>query len=174
MVECLMEKIGKLLGLVVMIMVIVFLFRDDKRHYHPSSEVNDFSNISFSSGFGVVSERQEDFSTFSNQLSTNPAVEEILLESDLSISEVSSTNIGFLKKVFSTTSDPQVMNMIIQLMTEEYQFLAAKQFIEQLSDEQRTYLDPLLHLQVLFNSFPLSSTTTFNSLSEVVQNYLHL
>jgi tetratricopeptide (TPR) repeat protein len=101
-------------------------------------------------------------------------VENLLLESDLSFSEVSSNNVDFLKKVFATTSDSQVMNLIIQLMVDEYQFLAAKQFIETLSDTQRTQLDPLLHLQVLFNSFSLSSTTTFSSLSNVLQNYLQL
>lgn len=176
-----MERIGKIVGLIVMIIVVVFLFKDGQHKYTPSIEQeidssfekDHLSDIVFLSGFVVNSGEQRDSSTFSDQLSVSPAVEEILLESDLSISDLSSNNIWFLKKVFSTNSDPQVMNMIIQLMIDEYQFLGAKQFIEQLSDEQRINLDPLLHLQVLFNSFSLSSTTTFSSLSDILQNYLN-
>lgn len=82
-----------------------------------------------------------------------------------------SDSLSFLQKIFEKTQDPQVMNTLIQTMINEYQFITAKQFIETLSEAQRLQLDPSLHLKVAFNSFSLSSTSTYTSLSSLVQYY---
>ncbi|MDR0650214.1 MAG: hypothetical protein LBG59_02120 [Candidatus Peribacteria bacterium] len=82
-----------------------------------------------------------------------------------------SDNLSFLQKVFEKTQDTQVMNTIVQAMVDEYQFVAARQFIETLSDTQRLQLEPSLHLKVAFNSFSLSSSSAFTTLSSLLQHY---
>jgi hypothetical protein len=94
-----------------------------------------------------------------------------LEEEQLSLDQLESDNLTFLQKVFEQHPDPQVMNAILQTMVQQYQFVAAKQFIDTLSDTQRLQLDPSLHLTVAFNSFQLSASSTVNTLSSLVQYY---
>ena len=131
-----------------------------------SAEQADFS-------FSVqpsLSEHSVSASAWDNLLS-DVLVEDLIFESELPLSRLESTNVSFLQKVFDTTQDPQIMNLIVQTLINEYQFVNAKQFIEGLSAQQLTQLDPLLHLQVLFNSFSLSSPNALDALVALVDDY---
>ena len=95
-----------------------------------------------------------------------------LLENDeIDINTLESENDEFLNKVFEKTRDKEVMNVIVKTYLNEYQFVKAKKFIENLPSMYLEGLDPLLNLQVSFNSFPLSSKTFIESLNSQVQNY---
>ena len=59
-------------------------------------------------------------------------VESLIFESEESFSHLESTSVAFLQKVFDTTQDPQVMNLIVQSLINEYQFVQARQFIDRL------------------------------------------
>jgi hypothetical protein len=105
------------------------------------------------------------------QVETDTIFQQLLNEEISSTGAVESDNVAFLQKVFEKNGDPQVMNAIIQMMLNEYQFVSAKQFISSLSPDQLAQLDAHLHLKVAFNSFVLSSSTAVSSLQELVNNY---
>jgi hypothetical protein len=76
-----------------------------------------------------------------------------------------------LQKVFEKTKDTDVMNLIVENYLNEYQFVKAKRFIENLPEIYRDELKPSLNLRVAFNSFALSSKTINENLTSILQDY---
>jgi hypothetical protein len=64
------------------------------------------------------------------------------------------------------------MNLIVENYLNEYQFVKAKKFIENLSSEYYDDLNAQLNLRVMFNSFALTSKTTNANLTSLVQDYV--
>ncbi|MDR2416344.1 MAG: hypothetical protein LBD75_07285, partial [Candidatus Peribacteria bacterium] len=111
--------------------------------------------------------------SFSGMLSSQEwkHYETLLAKEEFNEEYLQNDSLSFLQKVFEKTQDAQVMNAIVQTMINEYQFVAAKQFIEMLTDMQRSQLEPSLHLKVAFNTFSLSSSSAFTALSSLLQHY---
>jgi hypothetical protein len=82
------------------------------------------------------------------------------------------TSVDALQQAFATTKDPELITPILQAMVNAYQFVPAKQFIEKLTSVEMQHIDAPLHLQIAFNSFPLSSNSAFSSLQTLVETYL--
>ena len=98
-------------------------------------------------------------------------LDSLLENEEIDINTLESENDEFLQKVFEQTKDIDVMNLIVETYLNEYQFVKAKNFVENLPDIYRQDLKPSLNLRVGFNSFPLSSKTINENLNELVQNY---
>ena len=98
-------------------------------------------------------------------------LEKLASNDEIDVNTLESENDEFLQEVFKKTNDPEVMNLIVETYLSEYQFVKAKKFIESLSPQQLDSLDPLLHLQVAFNSFSLTSKTTSSTLASLVDDY---
>jgi hypothetical protein len=81
-------------------------------------------------------------------------------------------DVEFLQKAFATTKNVELITPTLQAMVNVYQFVAARQFIEKLTSVEMQHIDAGLHLQIAFNSFPLSSSSAFSSLQTLVENYL--
>ena len=113
-----------------------------------------------------ISEQNE-----SNVVLSDPMVEDLLKNEDIDINTLESENDEFLQKVFQTTRDRDVMNLIVETYLNEYQFVKAKNFIENLPEMYKEDLKPSLILRVTFNSFPLSSKTINENLTEIVQDF---
>ena len=107
----------------------------------------------------------------SNWLSDS-TIEWLLENEEINLDVLESENDEFLQKVFDTTRDVSVMNLIVENYLNEYQFVKAKKFIENLPEIYRDELKPLLNLRVSFNSFALTSKTISQSLASLVQNYI--
>jgi hypothetical protein len=73
--------------------------------------------------------------------------------------------------VFQTTKDRDVMNLIVETYLNEYQFVKAKNFIENLPEMYKEDLKPSLNLRVAFNSFSLSSKDISENLTNLVQDF---
>jgi len=99
-------------------------------------------------------------------------LESLMQNDEIDVDTLESENDEFLQKVFEQTKDTDVMNLIIETYLSEYQFVKAKKFIEELPEIYLDSLDPSLNLRVVFNSFSLSSKTTNESLTSLIQNYL--
>jgi hypothetical protein len=84
-------------------------------------------------------------------------VEQILSDDNFDAKDMEGTTLSFLQKVFEQTRDSQVMNAILQELLDSYQFLAARQFIENLPPYLVRDVDVHLLLQSHFNSFSLAS-----------------
>ena len=98
---------------------------------------------------------------------------ESLLENDeINIDTLESENDEFLQKVFDKTRDRDVMNLIVETYLNEYQFVKAKRFIENLPEMYRNELKPSLNLRVAFNSFALSSKNINENLNSILQGYV--
>ncbi|MDR2541804.1 MAG: hypothetical protein LBD11_08995 [Candidatus Peribacteria bacterium] len=108
-------------------------------------------------------EEEIDFSALFERMSTE--------EQESDTKTLKSDNVEFLQNVFEKTRDPQIITPTLQAMVDVYQFILAKQFIEKLTPEELKNVDPVLHLQISFNSFPLSSTSAFSSLETLVESY---
>ena len=102
---------------------------------------------------------------------SDPMLEKLLENEEIDIDTLESENDEFLQKVFEKTRDIDVMNLIVETYLNEYQFVKAKKFIEELPEMYRNQLNSSLNLRVAFNSFSLSSTTVTGSLSALVQEY---
>ncbi len=102
---------------------------------------------------------------------TDPMLQSLLEDEEIDLNTIESANDEFLQKVFEKTKDNDVMNLIIETYLNEYQFVKAKKFIENLSDEHLNELNPLLNLRVEFNSFPLGSSEIYKNLESSIQNY---
>ena len=102
---------------------------------------------------------------------TDPMLQSLLEDEEIDLNTIESENDEFLQKVFEKTKDNDVMNLIIETYLNEYQFVKAKKFIENLSDEHLNELNPLLNLRVAFNSFPLGSSEIYKNLESSIQNY---
>ena len=117
-----------------------------------------------------IVENTEDVESQENWLS-DPILESLLENEEIDINTLESENDEFLQKVFEQTKDRDVMNLIVETYLNEYQFVKAKRFIENLPEMYRNELKPSLNLRVAFNSFPLSSKTINENLNTIVQNY---
>jgi hypothetical protein len=98
-------------------------------------------------------------------------LESLLENEEINIDTIESENDEFLQKVFEKTKDRDVMNLIVETYLNEYQFVKAKKFIENLTDEYRDELKPSLNLRVAFNSFALSSKNITENLNLMLQDY---
>ncbi|MBR7036410.1 hypothetical protein IKI14_00645 [bacterium] len=98
-------------------------------------------------------------------------LDSLLENEEIDINTLESENDEILQKVFEQTKDTEVMNLIVETYLNEYQFVNAKNFIENLPDMYRQDLKPSLNLRVAFNSFALSSKTINENLSAIVQDY---
>ena len=105
-----------------------------------------------------------------NKLSDS-MMENLLKNEEIDIETLESENDEFLQKVFNQTMDKDVMNLIVENYLNEYQFVKAKKFIDNLPEAYVEDLKPSLHLRVIFNSFSLSSKNVNESLSSVIQDY---
>ena len=103
---------------------------------------------------------------------SDPMLETLLENEEIDINTLESENDEFLRKVFQQTKDREVMNLIVETYLNEYQFVKAKKFIEDLPDEYHKELKPSLDLRVAFNSFSLSSKTITENLNSLVQSYI--
>ena len=101
----------------------------------------------------------------------DPMMESLLENEEIDIDVLESENDEFLQKVFDATKDTSVMNLIVENYLNEYQFVKAKKFIEDLPSEYRDELNAQLNLRVVFNSFALTSKTTNESLDSLVKDY---
>lgn len=99
-------------------------------------------------------------------------LESLMQNDEIDVDTLESENDEFLQKVFEQTKDTDVMNLIVETYLSEYQFVKAKKFIEELPEMYSESLKPSLNLRVVFNSFSLSSKTTYESLTSLIQNYL--
>jgi len=99
-------------------------------------------------------------------------LENLLEDEEINIDTLESENDEFLQKVFEKTKDRDVMNLIVETYLNEYQFVKAKRFIENLPDVYRDELKPSLDLRVAFNSFALSSKTISDNLNSLLQKYI--
>ena len=102
---------------------------------------------------------------------SNEMLDNLLENEEIDINTLESENDEFLQKVFEQTKDRDVMNLIVETYLNEYQFVKAKNFIENLPDMYREELKPSLNLRVAFNSFQLSSKTINENLTQIVQDY---
>ena len=118
----------------------------------------------------VLVENLEDRETEQQGLS-DPMLEKLLENEEIDIDTLESENDEFLQKVFEKTKDVEVMNLIVETYLNEYQFVKAKKFIENLPEIYRNQLDPSLNLRVAFNSFSLSSSMINENLTTLVQEY---
>ena len=98
-------------------------------------------------------------------------LESLLENEEINIDTLESENDEFLQRVFQQTKDRDVMNLIVETYLNEYQFIKAKKFIEDLPEDYRNELKPSLNLRVAFNSFSLSSKTISENLTSIVQEY---
>jgi hypothetical protein len=98
-------------------------------------------------------------------------IENLLKNEEIDINTLESENDEFLQKIFEKTKDVDVMNLIVETYLNEYQFVKAKKFIENLPESYSNKLKPSLNLRVAFNSFPLSSKTNTESLSALIKIY---
>jgi hypothetical protein len=98
-------------------------------------------------------------------------LESLLENEEIDIETLESENDEFLQKVFEKTRDKDVLNLIIETYLNEYQFVKAKRFIENLPDMYRDELKPSLNLRVAFNSFSLSSKTINENLKSLLREY---
>ena len=106
------------------------------------------------------------------QISIPDSLLESLLENEeINIDTLESENDEFLQKVFEKTRDRDVMNLIVETYLNEYQFVKAKRFIENLPEMYREELKPSLNLRVAFNSFALSSKNISENLNSILQDY---
>jgi len=98
-------------------------------------------------------------------------LENLLKNDEIDLNSLESENDEFLQKVFEKTRDINVMNLIVETYLNEYQFVKAKKFIEDLPEDYRDKLKPSLNLRVAFNSFSLSSKTNNESLTSLIHGY---
>jgi len=112
----------------------------------------------------------EEMESSENWLSDS-MIENLLKNEEIDINTLESENDEFLQKIFEKTKDIDVMNLIVETYLNEYQFVKAKKFIENLPESYSNKLKPSLNLRVAFNSFPLSSKTNTESLSALIKIY---
>ena len=98
-------------------------------------------------------------------------LQSLLTNEDIDIDSIETENDEFLQKVFLETKDTDVMNLIVENYLNEYQFVKAKKFLDNLPDMYKQDLKPLLNLRLVFNSFALSSKTTNETLTKLIQDY---
>lgn len=98
-------------------------------------------------------------------------LESLLMNDEIDVNTLESEDDEFLQKVFQETKDTDVMNLIVETYLNEYQFVKAKKFIEELPQIYLDSLKPSLNLRIAFNSFSLSSKTTNETLTSLIQNY---
>ena len=102
---------------------------------------------------------------------SNEMLQNLLENEEIDIDTLESESDEILQKVFEQTRDTEVMNLIVETYLNEYQFVNAKRFIENLPDIYRDELKPSLNLRVAFNSFSLSSKDVWENLTILVQDY---
>ena len=113
----------------------------------------------------------EDTTPLQQNIISNEMLESLLTNDDIDVNTLESENDEFLQKVFQETKDTDVMNLIVETYLNEYQFVKAKKFIEGLPQIYLDSLRPSLNLRVVFNSFSLSSKTTNETLTSLIQTY---
>ena len=120
----------------------------------------------------IVDNTTENIEPTENWLSDS-LMDSLLEDEEINIDTLESENDEFLQKVFEKTRDRDVMNLIVETYLNEYQFVKAKKFIEELPEMYLEELKPSLHLRVVFNSFPLSSKNINENLNSVLQDYIN-
>ena len=96
---------------------------------------------------------------------TDEVLQQILLNSSDHIDTSDNDDIAFLHKAYSHTKDTQSMNNIVQLYIDQYQFVAAKNFINSLKDDPISkQLSWELKLLIEFNTFSLADDNAFAKL----------
>ena len=103
---------------------------------------------------------------------SDEVLESLIMNDEIDVNTLESENDEFLQKVFQETRDTSVMNLIVETYLNEYQFVKAKKFIEGLPEVYLDSLKPSLNLRVVFNSFSLSSKSTNETLTSLIQKYL--
>ena len=98
-------------------------------------------------------------------------LENILSNDEIDVKTLESGNDEFLQKVFQETRDTNVMNLVVETYLNEYQFIKAKRFVDNLPQMYRDELKPSLNLRLSFNSFSLSSKTANETLMSLIQTY---
>ena len=100
---------------------------------------------------------------------TEEVLEQLLLNSAFVKNEWESDNINFLLKVFEKNKDPKILNNILQLYYDEYQFISASQLLHQReNDPIYNQLKPELILSIEFNSFSLADDKAITKLLQVL------
>lgn len=141
-----------------------------RRSVNPYEKTN--IGIKLYKGAAIVPELSfEDIKSLENARINAELMEQLFVDDNIDVNSLESENDEFLQKVFEETLDPKVMNLIVETYLDEYQFVKAKKFIESLSGENLSELDPVLNLRVTFNSFQLSSDKAEENLNLVVQSY---
>ena len=113
----------------------------------------------------------DDADSSQESIISDEILQNLLMNDDIDVNTLESENDEFLQKVFQKTKDIDVMNLIVETYIKEYQFVKAKKFIEELSGVYLDSLKPSLNLRIAFNSFALSSKTTNETLTSLIQNY---
>ena len=113
----------------------------------------------------------EDSSQSWGNIISDEMMESLIMNDEINVDTLESEDDEFLQKVFHETRDTDIMNLIVETYLNEYQFVKAKKFIEELPGLYFDSLKPSLNLRVAFNSFSLSSKTTNETLTSLVQNY---
>ena len=120
--------------------------------------------------------KEYDFVVENTEDSSQNGISDEILESllgneEINIDTLESENDEFLQQVFEKTRDTYIMNLIVENYLNEYQFVKAKKFIENLPELYYKDLKPSLNLRVAFNSFALTSKTTNETLTSLIQSY---
>ena len=139
------------------------------RYQLSKHDINLRKWVKFEHSF-VVEDTQE--AQQSEDFISDSLLESLLEDEEINIDTLESENDEFLQKVFEKTKDRDVMNLIVETYLNEYQFVKAKRFIENLPDMYRDELKPSLDLRVAFNSFALSSKTIGDNLNSLLQKYI--
>ncbi|MDR0859989.1 MAG: hypothetical protein LBO09_03225 [Candidatus Peribacteria bacterium] len=155
------------LSLLIMIALVGGIFVDAERTNQITPEITETEivhNVAIElPNTPAIPAEETDFSALFEKM--------VAEEQESDTKTLKSDNVDFLQKVFEKTRDPQIITPTLQAMVEVYQFISAKQFIEKLTPAEIKNIDPVLHLQIAFNSFPLSSSSAFSSLEALVENY---
>lgn len=107
-----------------------------------------------------------------NQNTTEKLLQQLALNNAETIDTSESDNMAFLQNAFKKTNDPKIMNNILQLYIDEYQFTAAKQFIHTIEgSEVSKELSWELVLLVEFNTFSLADEQAFAKLQTVIEKH---
>ena len=102
---------------------------------------------------------------------SDEVIEDLISSDEIDFNTLESENDEFLQEIFRKTKNTDIMNLIVETYLSEYQFVKAKNFIESISEPYIDDLNPLLNLQVAFNSFALTSNTIDSVLTSLVENY---
>lgn len=96
---------------------------------------------------------------------------DIDVASEIVLDQLDSDNISFLEKLYEKTQQSDIAVLALESLLDSYQFTRAKKFLAGLDAETLLHLDPKLHLNIVFNSFSLSSQY-IDSLETLIGQYV--